>query len=59
VEEDGHLARLTIGKLNRLSIRREQKTWAERGKECGGDGNLPGRDIGEHLVYIHIILLCM
>jgi len=56
VEEDGHLVGLTIGKLDRLSIRREQKTWAERDEECGWDGNFASRNIGEHLVYTYIIL---
>ena len=56
VEEDGHLVRLTVGKLDRLSIRCEQKTWAERNEKRGRDGDFTSRNIGEHLVYAYIIL---
>jgi len=56
VEKDGHLISVTTGKLNRLAIRGEQKTWAERDKERGWDGDFARGNIGEHLIYSHIIL---
>ena len=55
VEEDGRLAGLTVHKLHVRAWGGQKNTWAEREKKGGGDGDLLGSDVGEHLIYIYII----
>jgi hypothetical protein len=55
VEEDGHLAGLAVHKLDVLARGGHENTGAEREKKGGWHGNFLGSDIGEHLIYAHII----
>jgi hypothetical protein len=55
VEEDGHLAGLSVHELDVLARGGHENTGAEREKKGGRDGNFLRGDIGEHLVYAHII----
>jgi hypothetical protein len=55
VEEDGHLVGLAVHELDVLARGGHENTGAEREKKGGRDGNFLGGDIGEHLVYAHII----
>jgi hypothetical protein len=55
VEEDGHLAGLSVAELDVLARSGHENTGAEREKKGGRDGNFLGSDIGEHLIYAHII----
>jgi hypothetical protein len=55
VEKNGHLVRLAVHELDVLARGGDENTGAEREKKGGGDSDLLGSDIGEHLIYIHII----
>jgi hypothetical protein len=55
VEEDSHLVGLAVHELDVLARGGHENTGAEREKKGGGDGDFLGGDIGEHLVYTHII----
>ena len=55
VEKNSHLVGLAVHELDVLARGGHENTGAERKKKGGRDGNFLGSDIGEHLVYVHII----
>jgi hypothetical protein len=55
VEENRHLVSLTVTESELLTVSGQENTWAESEKKGGWYGNFVGTDIGEHLIYAHII----
>jgi len=56
VEHNRHLAGLSVAESELLAVSGQKNTWAEREKKGGWYSNFVGSDIGEHLIYIHIII---
>jgi hypothetical protein len=55
VEEHRSLTSLTVSERHLGTVSGQENTGAECQKKSGGDGNFLGSDIGEHLIYAHII----
>jgi len=55
VEKNSHLVGLAVHELDVLARGSDENTGAEREKKGGGDGNFLRRNVGEHLIYTHII----
>jgi hypothetical protein len=55
VEENRHLVGLSVAESELLAIGGHENTGAECEKKGGWYGNFVGTDIGEHLIYTHII----
>ena len=55
VEENRHLVGLSVAESELLAVGGQENTWAEREKKGGWYSNFLGSDIGEHLIYAHII----
>jgi hypothetical protein len=55
VEEDRHLVGLAVHERHLGAVGGQKNTGAERQKKGGGDSDFLGSDIGEHLIYMHII----
>ena len=55
VEEDSHLIGLAVHELDVLARGGHENTGAEREKKGSRDGNFLRRNVGEHLIYAHII----
>jgi len=50
VEEDGHLAGLSVGERDVSASGGQKDAWAEREKKGRREGDFWGRDVGEHLL---------
>jgi hypothetical protein len=57
VEEDGHLAGLSVGELDVSAGGGQENARAERKKKGRRESNFRRRDVGEHLLYDEIIYL--
>jgi len=55
VEEDSHLVGLAVHERHLGAVGGQKNTGAERQKKGGRDSDFLGSDIGEHLIYVHII----
>ena len=55
VEENRHLVGLSVAESELLAVGGQENTWAECEKKGGWYSNFLGSDIGEHLIYAHII----
>jgi len=55
VEKNSHLIRFTVHELDVLTGSSHEDTGAESEKQSSRDGDLLGGNIGEHLIYTHII----
>jgi len=56
VEKDGHLIGTHLAERHAGTVRLENHTRAEGEEKSGGDGNLLGRDVGNHFYYVTIFL---
>ena len=52
VEEYRSLVCLAVHESDLGAVGGEKNTWAERQKKCGGNSDLLGSDIREHLIYM-------
>jgi len=55
VEHDRHLTGLPVSESDFLAVGGQKNTWAECEKKGGWYSNFVRGDIGEHLIYAHII----
>jgi len=55
VEHNRHLTGLSVAESELLAVGGQKNTWAEREKKGGWYSNFVRGDIGEHLIYAHII----
>jgi hypothetical protein len=55
VKEYGHLTCFSVHERNLGAVGSQKKTGAQSQKKSGGDGNLLGCKVWEHLIYTHII----
>jgi hypothetical protein len=55
VEKNRHLVSLSIAESELLAVGGQKNTWAEREEKGGWHSNFLRSDIGEHLIYAHII----